>query len=111
MSHLVWLYVYRRWPEAEIDHCNVNTLDNRVNNLREATRSQNKANRRVLKTNRTGLKGVEDTGRLSAAKRYRARIMVNGKTTNLGYFTTPELAHVAYAKAAVKYFGEFARSA
>lgn len=109
---LAWLYVHGRWPNAQIDHKNMNRDDNRIENLREATNQQNIANRRVLPSNLLGIKGVGiSSDRKRKPQRYRARIRVNDRLIHLGYFSTPELASAAYAEAAVKYFGEFARSA
>ncbi len=109
---LAWQYIHGKWPEFQIDHKNLNRSDNRIDNLRQATRSQNIANRRVLPSNQLGIKGVGISSRsVRKPQRYRARIRINGTLIHLGYFSTPGLAHDAYAKAAVKYFGEFARSA
>lgn len=103
---LAWLYMTGSWPTFDIDHKDGNRLNNTRENLREATRSQNIANQGPLKSNRLGLKGV----RLKRG-RYVANICVCGKKKYLGSFPTPEEAHAVYAKAAVDYFGEFARSA
>ena len=84
------------------DHKNGNTLDNRRENLRVATRSQNQANRRVT-PKESGYKGVGRNG-----KRWSARIRVNGNLLNLGTFDTPREAHEAYKEAAIKYHGDFA---
>jgi len=109
---LAWLYVHGRWPSAQIDHRNMDRDDNRIENLREATNQQNVANRGVMSSNHLGRKGVGiSSDRVHAPQRYRARIRVNDKLIHLGYFSTPDLASAAYAEAAVKHFGEFARSA
>ncbi len=104
MAHrLAWLHHYGRWPEGDIDHANRDRGDNRITNLREATRSQNLANK---KTRRNGLKGVtfhKHRGRWSA------RANKDGKAHHFGYFDTEEEAHAAYCTGAVKLHGEFAR--
>ena len=106
-SHrLAWFWVTGRWPEADIDHINGFRLDNRFQNLREATRAQNLANRRMPKHNTSGYKGIvlhKPSGR------WIARIAINRQVTYLGYFDTAEDAHLAYARAAAEHHGKFAR--
>lgn len=92
-------------PHEQADHINGNGLDNRRENLRLATKSQNNANRRISKNNKSGYKGVSWH---KASGKWVAGIKVNGKSINLGGYDTPEQAHKAYCDAAIKYFGEFA---
>lgn len=107
MHREVWLFHRKRIPEGiNIDHQDTNSFNNQIKNLREATYSQNNANRRVYSTSETGLKGV---GRRGDGK-YTARICVDGKRKSLGVFETPEQAAAAYDTAAVTYFGEFAHT-
>lgn len=106
-SHrLAWLYVYGRWPDPECDHRNCERNDNRIANLREATRAQNNANSSLRTDNASGLKGVY---RRNA--RWAAQIRMNGALRHLGYFDTAKAAHAAYSAAAAKLRGEFARAA
>jgi hypothetical protein len=105
---LAWLFTHGRWPEALIDHINRDPGDNRLCNLREATRSQNAANKKAHSTGRSGLKGAsfhKPTGR------WQAQIMRDGKKRFLGLFDTAEDAHAAYVVAARAEFAEFARAA
>jgi hypothetical protein len=88
----------------DIDHANGDTLDNRRDNLRVCSRSQNSMNRR-LGGNVNGLKGVKASGR-----KFCAQIFVHGKTNYLGTFPTPEEAARAYDAAALRLHGEFART-
>ena len=94
---LVWLYVYGRWPDAQIDHINGDKADNRLTNLREVTNAQNMQNRLVLQKNNTsGFAGVsfyKPTGK------WKSQIKVNGGVIFLGYFDTPEKAHEVYLNA------------
>jgi hypothetical protein len=92
------------WPL--VDHRNGDGLDNRRNNLRMASRSQNNANARLRSTNRSGFKGVTLDRRIG---RWNARIYVNKQGRSLGYFATAEEAARAYDAAAIEVFGEFAR--
>lgn len=91
-------------PSERVDHKDGNGLNNRRNNLRLATHTQNMQNRKKHKNNTTGYKGVFKNG-----KKYIARIRVNGKLLSCGTYETPELAARAYDNAALIHFGEFAR--
>lgn len=105
---LAWLYMTGDWPPNEIDHRDTDSLNNRWNNLRRATRSQNNSNVGPQKNNSTGFKGVsfhKDRGK------YVAQIMANRKIHYLGYFDDPEKAYEAYCNAAEKLHGEYARVA
>jgi HNH endonuclease/AP2 domain len=109
LSHrLAFLYMLGQWPINQPDHINTNTLDNRWKNLREATPSQNQANRRARKDNKTGFKGVYFC---KTSKKFKAETQVNGKTIRLGYFLDAKSAADAYKKSVEKHFGEFARTA
>jgi hypothetical protein len=105
-SHLVWFYVHGTWPVGMIDHINNNPEDNRICNLREATKQQNGQNRAISKRNKSGFKGVT---RVTEANRWQAHIKVNDKKIYLGSFLTPEEAYEAYISAAQQHFGEYAR--
>jgi len=105
---LAWLYMTGKWPIAEIDHANCDTSDNRIANLREASRSQNVRNSRLRCNNHSGYKGVRLHKKTGL---WQARITLKGHDQSLGYFRRPEDAHEAYCKAAVITCGEFARAA
>jgi HNH endonuclease len=103
--HLAWLYKKGNWRFQVMDHRDLDRSNNRWINLRRATRSQNNANTRVSRSNACGLKGASpDRGR------WRATIRKHGRKRHLGKFATPQAAHAAYAKAARRLFGEFART-
>lgn len=104
-SYLVWLFHKGEWPSSQLDHRNRDSLDDKIENIRLATLSQNRANIKRNSNNSSGFKGVgwrKDMGK------WIARIGVGRKQIRLGYFGTPEEAHAAYVDAARKYFGEFA---
>jgi hypothetical protein len=102
---LAWFYVHKVWPHPEIDHINRVKDDNRIANLREATRNQNNRNVGIKRHNKSGFKGV---CRHSQAKhKYQAQILVNGKKIYLGLFDTPEDAHAAYVAASEEHHGEY----
>jgi hypothetical protein len=105
-SLVVWVHAYGAYPKGEIDHKDVNPLNNALSNLRDATRSQNAANRRIQSNNKTGAKGVSWNEK---HKRWVAYISVNGKMRNLGSFLEKDDAANAFSSAHTKAFGEFAR--
>ena len=95
---VIWRPINGKWPEAEIDHVNGDKDDNRRLNLRAATSSQNKANRRAK---HGGLKGVG-----KHRGRWVADVGQRGNRRRLGSFATEEEAHAAYAAAARELHGE-----
>lgn len=105
LHRLVWLHVHGSWPSSHIDHVNGDRTDNRIMNLREATRSQNLSNRRATRLNTSGYKGVTWERR---RKKWQAQITVRRKLKFLGYFDCVKKAHDAYWKAAQELHGEFA---
>lgn len=103
---LAWLYMTGAWPSDVVDHRDMDGLNNRWGNLREATKSQNAANSRLSRANTSGFKGASYH---QQSGRWRATIMVSGKQKWLGYHDTPEAAHAAYRAALIERSGEFAR--
>lgn len=103
---LAWLYVHGAWPSEHIDHINRDTSDNRISNLRQASRGQNLANMKCHKDSASGYKGASFHKRLG----WFARICVNRKHHFLGYHPSAEAAHAAYVEAAKRLRGKFARS-
>lgn len=83
---------------AHIDHINHDTLDDRIENLRLTTRSQNMANRRAY--SKSGFKGVN-----AHKSKWRARINVAGRMRNLGLYDSPEIAALVFNAAAFDLHG------
>lgn len=102
---LAWLYMTGEWPSAFVDHRSLDRSDNRWENLRLATHTQNQANKHCRSDSFIGLKGVR-----RCRGRWQARIKIDGIEKHLGTFDSPERAHAAYLRAAVHAFGEFARA-
>jgi hypothetical protein len=101
----------------QIDHINRDVNDNRRENLRCATNSQNRAN--SVNGNKTGFKGVKfrkprnigNRKRHSDYKpRWSAQITIDGKKHWLGDFDTPEEAHNEYMLFAQMFHKEFANN-
>lgn len=105
-NRLAWLYMTGEWPAEEIDHINGVPGDDRWENLREASHSQNMHNSRRPRHNTSGVKGVSWFARDA---KWKACIQVNKRRIHLGYFTDLGAARAAYAAAAAKYHGEFGR--
>jgi len=101
---LAWVWVYGNNPENDIDHINSIRSDNRIANLREATRSENLCGKDKQSNNTSGFKGVSF---IKNTKRYGARIKDGKKYLTLGSFVTPEEASEAYKKYAKILHGEF----
>ena len=104
---VIWALYYGEWPALEIDHINGVRDDNRIVNLRQATSAQNSQNIGAYSNSKTGIRGVSWS---NAHKRWVARIMVERKHINLGYFTDIKDAERAYLAAAAKLHGEFTRT-
>jgi HNH endonuclease/AP2 domain len=104
---LAWLYMSGEWPVGELDHKNTVRHDNRIANLRQPpSRSLACANTSKSSRNKSGYKGVSRCG-----NSWRAQIWLNGRRYHLGLFDAPAEAHAAYAAAAKRLHGEYARAA
>jgi hypothetical protein len=89
----------------EIDHIDQDGLNNTRQNLRYATRSQNRANVKIRKDNKSGYKGVCYN---SKTGKWRAYIQKDRRWSQIGMFNTPIEAARAYNKKAKELFGEYA---
>lgn len=98
---LAFLYMTGEWPTHQVDHINRDQSDNRWENLREATGSQNRVNR-LTKSKYGWPRGVSFTNNW-----YYATITKDGKRRHIGIFRTPEAAHSAYLKVTEELHGEF----
>jgi len=89
----------------EVDHINQNKLDNRKENLRACTRTQNLGNRTPYANNTSGYKGVSWNRN---ERKWIVQIGIYGKRIRVGEFADKKEAAKAYNKAAIEWFGEFA---
>lgn len=106
VHRLIWFYVFVRWPDGLIDHRNENTLDNRIDNLRPATQSKNKANCKKYTNNTSDFKGVTKHI-LKSGLKWKAQITYQQKVIYLGLYETKEAAHTAYLEAAKELQGAY----
>lgn len=106
---LAWIYIYgdSSVDGYEVDHKDRDQTNNKLENLRLASRSQNAMNRAKQCNNSSGFKGVYKTKR-SLSKPWCANIQLNGRMKNLGYFSSPKEAAKAYDRKAREIFGKFA---
>ena len=100
---LIWVWHRGRLPKKlEVDHIDSNKTNNRIQNLRLATRSQNIANTPKHSNNTSGFKGVR-----ARHGKWVAQIVVNGKNHHLGTYTDITVAAAIYAFASELAHGEF----
>lgn len=104
---LVWLLRYGQFPEAEIDHVDGNPSNNRVENLRLASSSDNKCNTKRRKDNTSGVKGIHW---YKAYKKWQVNICKNSKNKCLGYFTDIFEAYCVLTSYRNKLHGDFANN-
>lgn len=93
-------------PDEEVDHINGSGLDNRRINLRKCTRAQNVRNTPKRNDTLNAYKGVHY---MKHRGKWQARIQINKKRINKGYFNTQVEAAHAYDDLAREHFGEYAR--
>lgn len=103
---IAWLYVYGKFPKKHIDHIDMDITNNRISNLRLATRSQNQCNRGVQSNNTSGHKGVSFDKK---QKKWHAYIKINNKRKHIGYFKILSDACKNYCKWAKILHGDFMR--
>jgi hypothetical protein len=87
-----------------IDHINGNSQDNRIENLRSVTMSQNLANSKTYSSNKLGVRGV----RRNAKGRYVASMTHNQKYIHIGIYSTLDAAIKARQEKAEEIYGEHA---
>jgi hypothetical protein len=92
----------RKW----VDHRNLDSLDNRRENLRPCTNTENIRNRGAIRGSLLPYKGVY---LYKPTCKYRASICYGDRDYHLGYFDNPISAALAYDRAAAEHHGEFGR--
>jgi hypothetical protein len=107
VHRLIFLYYHGYLTEGlQIDHIDGNRQNNRIENLREVTGSQNNMNSKIRSNNTSGVKGVWWS---KEKRKWRSMVKVNHKEIFLGYYTSLEEAAAVVKEAREKYHGEYAR--
>ena len=105
LHRLVFIYHNGYCPKI-LDHIDGNPDNNKLENLREATMSENQMNSKLNVNSSTKMKNVNWN---TEANKYRVELSVNGKNKFIGYYNDPELAELVAIEARDKYHGRFAR--
>lgn len=101
---LAWLHVHGEWPRYFIDHIDINPRNNRIANLREATREQNVWNSSSARSKTSKHRGVSWH---AGNKKWRASIHMNGRAKTIGYYASEDEAAAAYRVASIALHKEF----
>jgi hypothetical protein len=99
---LAWLYMTGEWPKVQVDHKNRKPCENWWENLREATNSQNQANRGMRPHNKSGVTGV-----LKGKQGWYAECSIGGVRVLQQWFKTKKAAVAARQAAVEKHHAEF----
>jgi hypothetical protein len=102
---LIFMMHYGYMP-VEVDHIDGNILNNKIENLREADRSQNLCNTKISSKNTSGKKNISWSKR---SKKWQVQIAFKGKRMHFGYYDDLELADLVAQEARDKFHGVFAR--
>lgn len=106
LVHRMIFLMLKGYLPKYIDHINCNKSDNRIENLREASHSDNCKNIKKLSSNTSGTKCVHFDKK---SKKWIVRLTINGKRIRFGNFHDFELASLVAAEAITKHYGKFAR--
>jgi hypothetical protein len=105
IHRLIYLMHHGFMPKC-IDHIDNNALNNAIENLREATLSENQFNSKTHKNSTTKIKNVTY---LQESGKYRVTLALNKSKKHFGYYDDLELAELVAIEARDKYHGRFAR--
>lgn len=105
LHRMIFLYHHGQIAEGmEIDHIDGDKANNRIENLRQVTKSQNNQNAKIRSDNTSGTKGV-----YKQRNKWISQITINKKQLYLGSYNTLEQAEMVVKEAREKYHGEYAR--
>jgi hypothetical protein len=106
MEHRVIFMMHHGFLPKELDHIDGNSLNNKIENLREATRSSNMQNTKLLTKNKSKCKNVYWH---KISKKWKVQLSANKQRMFCGSFNDLELADLVAQEARDKYHKEFAR--
>jgi hypothetical protein len=105
MVHQIVFLMHKGYLPKIIDHIDGNIQNNSIENLRDATKSENAINKKIRKDSCTGVKNVsyhKPTGK------YKVCVTVNKKRTHIGSYDDLEFAELVSLEAQNKFYGTFA---
>ncbi len=106
MAHrLIWI-MHGNDPVEMLDHIDGDQLNNKIENLRAATNSQNQRNQKLRKDSTSGIKGVSW---IKAHKRWAGQVWHKGTLYRAGYFKDKDECAAAVRELRESLHGEFAR--
>ena len=105
LAHRLVYLMHKGYLPRTLDHINGQREDNRIENLRPASLSQNAHNRKINTNNKSGYKGVCFH---TKSKKWLAQICHNNKNMSLGFYDTPEEADAVVRAAREELHGAFA---
>ena len=103
IHQIIFLMHYGYIPE-HVDHVDGEKLNNKIENLRAATKSENALNKKVRCDSASGIKNVHWYEPL---KKWRVAVSINKKRKHIGYFDDLELAELVSIEAREKFHGAF----
>ena len=107
LEHRIIFALHHGYMPNFIDHIDGNKLNNNIDNLREATKTQNHYNKSLQKNNTSGVKGVVWH---KASKKWAVKLVVNKKIKNFGTYFDIEYAKFVVEAMRYKYHGNFANN-
>ena len=105
LEHRIIFALHKGYMPEFVDHIDGNTINNHIENLREATKTQNHYNRNLQKNNTSGIKGVCWH---KPSKKWSVNLIVNGEKKYFGTYFDKEVARFVVEAMRCKYHGNFA---
>ena len=85
---LAWFYVTGSWPVDQIDHKDTIKHHNWFDNLREADNNLNQKNKIKARIDNQSSSNMTGVSFLKANQKWRVKLVINGKMTHIGLYTT-----------------------